>query len=306
VRVLLFGRQGRIGSELQRSLAPLGELLAPDRDNREWPADLASPQALAATVRSLRPDVIVNAAAYTAVDQAEREPELACRINAEAPAVLAREAAALGAWLVHYSTDYVFDDEGPAARDEHAEARPLSIYGQSKLAGEQAIRAQAGRHLILRTGWIQSASRACFVHTILQQAMAMSQLRVVDDQVGAPTGADLVANVTARLLRTVAAGRQDLSGTYHLVAGGETSWHGCARHAVARAHAAGLPLRATASAVIPIRSADLHLPARRPLNSRLDTGKLRRAFGLDLPEWREGVDRMVDTVVATMQPGTPR
>ena len=187
-----------------------------------------------------------------------------------------------------------------ASRILDAAACPLSVYGQSKLAGELAIRAQAGRHLILRTGWIQSASQPCFVRSILQQAMAMPQLRVVDDQIGAPTKADLVAEVTARVLHSIASGGQDRSGIYHLVAGGETSWHGCARHALARAHVAGLPMRASVANVLPIPSTELRLPARRPLNSRLDTGKLRRAFGLSLPGWQEGIDDVVDAIVAEM------
>jgi dTDP-4-dehydrorhamnose reductase len=293
MRILLFGRDGRIGWELMRALAPLGEVVALDRDAADHQADFRHPDALVATVHDYAPDVIVNAAGYTAVDRAESEPALAQRINADAAAVLAREAAARGAWLVHYSTDYVFDDSRTDARDETAPARPLSAYGRSKLAGEQAIVQQGGRHLILRTGWIHAARGHHFARAILAQALARPTLRVVADQVGAPTGADLVADVTAHALRMVTAGRPELGGTYHLVAAGETSWHGYACHVIDRARSAGLPIKATPADVMPISSRQLAAPARRPLNSRLSTAKLRQAFGLHVPPWQAGVERML-------------
>lgn len=293
MKLLLFGCRGQLGWELQRSLAPLGELIALASDSRAWPADFRSPERLAETLRGLRPDVVVNAAAYTAVDRAESEPELAHTVNAVAPGVLAREAAALGAWLVHYGTDYVFDGSGEAARDESAPTAPLSAYGRSKLAGEDAVRASGCRHLILRTSWVHAARGGNFLRTMLRLAAERDRLRVVADQRGAPTGAELLADATAHALRSV---RQQpaLGGTYHIAAAGTTSWHAYARHAIARARAAGLPVRVADEAIEAIPTAEYPTPARRPLNSRLDCTRFQAAFGLVLPPWQDGVDRVVD------------
>ena len=298
MRIVLLGRNGQLGWELQRALAPLGELVALDRAGAGGrPADFEQPQTLAALLRALRPDVVVNAAAYTAVDQAEAEPARAHAVNAEAPAVLAREAAALGAWLLHYGSDYVYDGSGDTPRSEDAPTAPLSVYGRSKLAGEEAIRASGCRHLILRTSWVYAARGGNFAKTMLRLAAERESLSVVDDQVGAPTGAELLADVSAHALRVLAA-RPELGGTYHCAAAGQTSWHGYACHVIAHARAAGVALKVAPEAVRAIASAQSPTPARRPLNSRLDTRRLRAAFGLHLPPWQAGVERMLDEILA--------
>ncbi len=293
MKILLLGKDGQVGWELQRALAPLGEVIALDRGSpAPLVADFSQPERLAATVRAIAPDVIVNAAAHTAVDKAESEPALARTINAEAPAVLAREAAARGAWLVHYSTDYVFDGSGSAPRDEEAPTGPLNVYGQTKLEGEQAIRASGCLHLILRTSWVYGARGGNFARTMLRLAREREGLRVIADQIGAPTGADLLADLTAHMIR---AARNDvsLSGTYHAAAAGETSWYGYANHVVAFARAAGVALKVAEGAIEAVPSSAFPTPARRPLNSRLATGKLRERFDVSLPDWRQGVDRML-------------
>jgi len=292
-KVLLFGKGGQVGWELQRALAVLGDVVALDFDSTDLHADFTRPAALAHTVRSVRPDVIVNAAAHTAVDKAESEPELAHTLNAEAPRVLADEAAALGALLVHYSTDYVFDGSGSTPRDERAPTGPLSVYGRTKLAGEEAIRASGCRHLILRTSWVYAARGGNFARTMLRLAAERSELKVIDDQFGAPTGADLLADVTAHAIRAVRANAA-LAGTYHCVAAGETNWHAYARYVIDWARARGLPVKVAPDAVRAVPTTEYPTPARRPLNSRLDTRKLRDAFQLTLPDWREGVQRMLE------------
>jgi dTDP-4-dehydrorhamnose reductase len=293
MKLLLLGCGGQLGWELQRALAPLGTLVAFDRDTG---ADFARPETLTALLDAHRPEVIVNAAAHTAVDRAESEPELARTINAEAPGLLAREAAARGAWLVHYSTDYVFDGSGSHARAEDAPTGPLSVYGRTKLEGEELVRASGCRHLILRTSWVYAARGANFAKTMLKLAAEREKLRVVADQVGAPTGADLLADVSAHALRQAMA-TPSLAGTYHCVAAGETSWHGYARLVVEHARAAGHTLRITPEAIEPVPTSDYPTPARRPLNSRLDTSALRERFGLHLPAWQDGVRRMLDEIL---------
>jgi len=297
MKILLLGKGGQVGWELQRALAPLGELVALDFDSPPpWAADFTQPEALAATVRAVAPQIIVNAAAHTAVDKAESEPDLARTINAVAPAVLAREARATGAWLLHYSTDYVFDGSGSAPWREDAPTAPLSVYGRTKLEGEQAIRASGCSHLILRTSWVYAARGGNFARTMLRLAAERDRLQVVDDQVGAPTGAELLADVSAHALRAVLA-RPELAGTYHAVAAGETSWHGYARHVIEFARAAGQPVRVQPDDIVAVPSSAFATAARRPLNSRLDTRKLRETFGLNLPDWRTGVDRMLREVL---------
>jgi len=298
MKILLLGKNGQLGWELQRSLAPLGGLVALDAHSQTHCGDLTNLTGLAQTVHELAPDVIVNAAAYTAVDKAESEPELAQIVNAKALAVLAQAAKGSGAWLVHYSTDYVFDGSGDAPWRESDLARPLSAYGASKLAGEQAIIEAACKHLIFRTSWAYAARGQNFAKTMLQLAQHRDALKVVDDQVGAPTGADLLADVTAHALRAAVQNTQ-LSGLYHLAAGGETTWHAYATYVIEQARQAGMPIKVAQSAIQAVPSSALPTPARRPLNSRLNTSKLQLAFGLSLPHWQIGVKRMLTEVLDT-------
>ncbi len=297
VRILLLGSRGQVGWELQRALAPLGELTALDRRGTgPWQADLSQPERLAPMLDALAPQLIVNAAAHTAVDRAESEPGLAHAINAAAPGELARWAAAHDATLVHYSSDYVFDGSGHTARSEDAPTGPLSVYGRSKLAGEEAIRASGCRHLILRTSWVYAARGGNFARTMLRLAAERDELRVIADQVGAPTGAELLADVTAHALRALAVD-PTLAGTYHCAAAGETSWHGYACHVIEWARAHGHPVKVAPDAIRAIPTADYPTAAARPLNSRLDTSRLQRAFGLRMPPWQQGVERMLAEVL---------
>lgn len=296
MKILLLGKNGQVGWELQRSLAPLGQVVALDRAGEGGLCgDLADLQGLAASVRAVQPQLIVNAAAYTAVDKAESEPELAQRINAEAPAMLAREAAASGALLVHYSTDYVFDGSGDQPWREDAAPGPLNVYGATKLAGEQAI-VQAGcAHLILRTSWVYAARGGNFAKTMLRLAAERERLTVIDDQWGAPTGAELIADVTAH---AIAQTRQQPAkgGTYHLAAAGETTWFSYAKHVLASANKAQPAIKIKATELLPIPTSAYPTPARRPHNSRLDTRQLQASFGLALPPWQQGVARMLAEV----------
>ncbi len=291
MKIVLLGPTGQVGWELQRSLAVLGEVITLGR--QDTPAvDFADPDSVARSVRDLGPDVIVNAAAHTAVDKAEAEPELARLLNATTPGLLAREAKALNALLVHYSTDYVFDGSGSAARTEDAATAPLSVYGRTKLEGEQAIVASGCRHLIFRTSWVYAARGGNFAKTMLRLAQERERLTVIDDQWGAPTGADLIADVTAHAIRHVGHSPQDL-GLYHLVASGETCWHAYASFVIetARRLRPQLPLRVSEIASVPTSA--FPTPAQRPLNSRLDTSRLQARFGLQLPDWQQGVARML-------------
>ena len=298
MKILLFGKGGQVGWELQRSLAVLGEVVALDFGSVGLCGNFADLAGLAATIRQVAPDVIVNAAAHTAVDKAESEPDLARTLNALAPGVLADEAQKLGAWLVHYSTDYVFDGSGNTPWRETDATGPLSVYGQTKLEGEQAV-ARCTRHLIFRTSWVFAARGGNFAKTMLRLAREREQLSVIADQFGAPTGAELLADVTAHALRSVLSEPESsrLAGLYHLVADGETSWHGFACHVLERAQARGQTLKAGPANVLAIGTADYPTPAKRPFNSRLDTTRLRTAFGLHLPDWRIGVDRMLDEIL---------
>ena len=293
MKILLLGRNGQLGWELQRSLAPLGELVACDFDTPgELKADFADAASLVALVRRVQPQLIVNSAAHTAVDKAESEPDLARAINATAPGVVAREAAAIGALLVHYSTDYVFDGSGSTPRSEDAPTGPLSVYGRTKLEGEDLVRASGCRHLILRTSWVYAARGGNFARTMLRLAAERETLSVIRDQVGAPRGADLLADVSAHAVRGVLA-EPALSGSYHCVAGGETNWFDYARFVVEWARAHGQPVRVAPDAMHAIPTSAYPTPARRPLNSRLATHKLQRAFGLTLPHWQTGVERLL-------------
>lgn len=296
MKILLFGKDGQVGWELQRALAPLGQVIALGSRNTEFAADFSDPDALAATVRAVAPRWIVNAAAYTAVDRAESEPELARTVNAIAPGVLAREAAVIGASLVHYSTDYVFDGSGSTPWVEDAPTGPLGVYGTTKLEGEEAIRRSGCPHLILRTSWVYAARGSNFAKTMLKLAAERAALKVIDDQIGAPTGADLLADVTAHALRQ--AGRQpQVGGTYHVAASGLTSWHAYAVHVIEQARCLGRPIRVEREAIEPVPTSAFPTPARRPGNSRLDTRKFQKTFDLNLPLWQTGVDRMLAEVL---------
>jgi dTDP-4-dehydrorhamnose reductase len=295
MKILLLGKNGQVGWELQRSLAPLGELVALDRHLVDGlSGDLSNLESLRATIRQIKPDVIVNAAAYTAVDKAESETELADRVNGLASGVMAEEAASLGAWLVHYSTDYVFSGQGVTPWHETNPVAPVNHYGASKLAGEQAIIASGCKHLIFRTSWVYGARGNNFAKTMLRLAKDRETLSVIADQIGAPTGADLIADVTALAIQQVTK-RPELAGLYHLAAAGEVSWHGYASHVIDFAKAQGEELAVTT--VDPIETTAYPTPARRPLNSRLNTQKLRDNFSLHLPDWQSGVTRMLREVL---------
>ncbi|OAJ51527.1 dTDP-4-dehydrorhamnose reductase [Paraburkholderia ginsengiterrae] len=286
--ILVVGARGQLGLELCRSLALLGRVVAVGRDT----CDLASAEQIVATVRSVKPRVIVNAGGYTAVDAAETSPELAHAVNAVAPGLLAAEAKALGALIVHYSTDYVFDGAKATPYLEDDATAPLSVYGRSKLDGEIAVQNVDVAHWIFRTSWVFGLQGGNFLKSIARAARSRTSLSVVADQVGAPTPASLLADVTALAVHQYLNGASPMpSGVYHLAAQGETNWHGYARHIVETLAAAGIPLSVKPEDVLPIAAADYGSAAARPANSRLDTSKLRAALNIDLPDWREGVDR---------------
>lgn len=294
--ILLLGADGQLGWELRRALLPLGAVQACGRAE----ADLSDPAGLRDLLERTRPGVIVNAAAYTAVDRAETDAATARAVNTDAPGLLAAWAAARGAWLVHYSTDYVFDGSLDRPYREDDATAPLGVYGATKLAGEQAVRASGARHLILRTSWVYAARGGNFARTMLRLAAERDSLRVVADQIGAPTSAELIADVSAlalHRLRLDPGFGERCSGLYHLSAAGSTSWHGYAREVLAQAAAAGAELRCGPDQVEAIGTADYPTPARRPMNSRLDCELLRQTFGLTLPDWRVQVARMVREVV---------
>ena len=296
MNILLFGKGGQVGWELQRSLAVLGNVTALDHDSTDHCGDFANPEGVAATVRALKPDVIVNAAAHTAVDKAESEPELARLLNATTPGVLAREAAALGAWLVHYSTDYVFDGSGTRPWVETDTPAPLSVYGRTKLEGEQLIQQSGAKHLILRTSWVYAARGGNFAKTMLRLAQERERLTVIDDQWGAPTGAELLADVTAHAIRHLQQRPQD-AGLYHLVAGGEVTWNGYAKFVIEHASKAQSAIKIIAKEIAPVPTSAFPTPAVRPHNSRLNTSKLQTTFGLTLPHWQVGVERMLTEIL---------
>ena len=295
-KILLLGKNGQVGWELQRSLAPLGEVIALDSRSTEYCGDLTDLAGLVNTVDALKPDVIVNAAAHTAVDKAESEPELARTVNTLAPGVLAEAAQRCGAWLVHYSTDYVFDGSGERPWLETDTTGPLSVYGRTKLEGEQRIAAACENHLIFRTSWVYAARGGNFAKTMLWLAKERDRLTVINDQFGAPTGADLLADVTAHAIRSAVAQPQ-LAGLYHLVAAGETTWHGYAHFVIEHAARVGVTLKTTPENIDSVPTSAFPTPATRPHNSRLDTHRLQAAFGLTLPNWRQGVARMLTEIL---------
>ena len=296
MNILLLGKGGQVGWELQRSLAVLGFVTALDFDSTEHCGDFANPAGIADTVRALRPDVIVNAAAHTAVDKAESEPELARLLNATTPGVLAQEAARLGALLVHYSTDYVFDGSGTRPWVETDTPAPLSVYGRTKLEGEQRIAQSGAQHLILRTSWVYAARGGNFAKTILRLAQERERLTVIDDQWGAPTGADLLADVTAHAIRHLHRQPQD-AGLYHVAAAGETNWNLYAKYVLVQAMKALPAIKIKATDVMPVPTSAFPTPAVRPHNSRMNTRKLQTTFGLTLPHWQQGVARMVAEIL---------
>lgn len=295
-RILLTGSNGQVGRELQRALAPLGSVVALDRHG----LDLANPVAIRRVIRDCRPALIVNAAAYTAVDRAESEPEKAMAVNGIAPGILAEEARRLDALLVHYSTDYVFDGTKPAPYSESDTPHPCNIYGKSKLAGEQSIQATGVAHYILRTSWVYAAEGANFLNTVLRLARERPELRIVNDQTGAPTWARAIADMTAQLLTNRRNADDPRYGLYHLTAAGAVTWHGFAQAILAEAeHVMGMkPPR-----LIPITTQEYPLPAPRPANSRLDTTRLTEAFGIRPPTWQD----MLVHCIREMSPscGTP-
>lgn len=293
MRILVLGRDGQVGTALMGVLAPLGTVIGLGRAG----ADLSRPEILAAIVEREQPDVIVNAAAHTAVDKAESEPELARVVNTTAPGVLAEAAKSAGAWLIHYSTDYVFDGSGSRPWVETDATAPLSVYGETKRDGEVAIASVGAQHLIFRTSWVHAAGGNNFIAKMLSLAQSRDELRVIDDQVGAPTSAWLIAEVTRHAIQRIADGRPIVAGIYHLAAAGETSWNGYARHVIGQAIARGVPLRTTPDKVLPVPSSAFPTPARRPLNSRLSTVKLREALGIELPLWQEDVMGTLDTII---------
>ena len=292
MRIVLLGRGGPVGRELERVLPSLGRVAAFSRDD----ADLERLDAIRDLIRRESPDIVVNAAAYTAVDKAESEPDRARIINAEAVNVMADEMARLDGWLVHYSTDYVFDGTKSGGYVETDATNPLSVYGTTKLAGEQCVAASGCRHLIFRTSWVYADHGSNFIRTILRLAQEREELSVVDDQIGAPTSAARIAAVTAAAIGRLGGGQGDppASGLYHLAASGATSWHGYAECIVAAARANGMPLRVESGRIRPIPSSAWPQAARRPANSRLDTTRLQATLGVTLPHWQDDVRQVVE------------
>lgn len=295
MKILLTGKNGQVGFELQRALAPLGNILAVDSGD----CDLSDANALRSLIQGYRPDLIVNPAAYTAVDRAESDADMAHAVNAVAPGIMGEEAARLGAALIHFSTDYVFDGEKPSPYAESDPTSPQSVYGSTKLAGEQALAQATPHHLILRTSWVVGAHGGNFAKTMLRLAAERDELKVVADQVGAPTSAALLADVTAHLVRQLQRGARDgfPFGVYHLAASGETSWHEYAQFVIAQAIEAGKPIKATPDRVLPIPASAYATPAKRPQNSRMDTTRIRETFGLTLPHWQQGVGHILQQIL---------
>jgi dTDP-4-dehydrorhamnose reductase len=295
MKILLTGKNGQVGFELQRSLAPLGKIVAVD----QLECDLTDQEAIRRLVRETRPDIIVNPAAYTAVDKAESDVETAFAINAAAPGALAEEADRIGALTVHYSTDYVFDGTGQAFYTEDDLPNPQSVYGRSKLEGDQALLRAAGKCLIFRTSWVFGAHGHNFAKTMLRLAAEKDSLNVVADQIGAPTSAPLIADVTAQIIGRYKfqAGQAFPYGLYNLVAAGETSWFEFARTVVASARHAGRKCMLRPENIRPITTAEYPLPASRPANSRLDTKKIRDTFDLHLPDWQDGLEHVLQEIL---------
>ncbi|WP_418162927.1 dTDP-4-dehydrorhamnose reductase [Pantoea vagans] len=288
--ILLFGRNGQVGWELQRALAPLGNLIVVDRHSSDYCGDFENPEGVAETVRKIKPAVIVNATAYTAVDKAESEQDKARLVNATSITALAVAAEEIGAWLIHYSTDYVFDGSGDRPWCEDDATAPLNVYGQTKLEGEQAIVNNMSKYLIFRTSWVYAAKGNNFAKTMLKLAKDRDTLSVINDQFGAPTGAELIADSTAHAIR-VALNDSSVAGLYHLIAAGETTWHAYATSVIDFAKQQGIELNV--QVINPVPTSAFPTPARRPANSRLNTEKFQQTFCLTLPDWQKGVERML-------------
>ncbi len=284
MKILLLGKDGQLGRELQPCLSKVGALTAWGR----FDADFLNPLKLRDLVLAAKPDVIVNAAAYTAVDKAQSEPELAHAINSAAPAVLAQATLDMGCRLIHYSTDYVFNGSGSAPWTEDAPTAPLNVYGKSKLAGEQAIATSGCQYLIFRTSWMYAKEGSNFASTMLRFACERDALSVIDDQIGSPTDAAWLANMTAQVIGSSA------TGIYHAASAGEVSWHGYASHLIARAHEMGFPMKMSPEAIRAVASEAFPTPAQRPRNSRLDCSKLTRTFGITPPPWQQGIDQLLN------------
>lgn len=291
MKILLLGKNGQLGRELSKSLLRLGQVTALDRSE----CDLATPEVIPQVIKEISPDIIVNAAAYTAVDKAEDEENTAAIVNGSSVAVLAEEAKKLNALFVHYSTDYVFDGLKPDRYTEEDSPCPINAYGRSKLLGENAVREQGGRYLIFRTSWVYSPHGSNFLKTMLRLAQERDELKVVADQIGAPTSAMLIADVTAEVLHQVTAKSlmQPITGLYHLTASGETSWYGFAQLLLKIAREKSKAIKLPAECVLPIPSEEYALPAKRPMNSRLDTTKLRTDYKITLPNWQDHVEKAV-------------
>ncbi|POZ19612.1 dTDP-4-dehydrorhamnose reductase [Lelliottia aquatilis] len=290
MNILLFGKTGQVGWELQRALAPLGNVIALDVHSKDFCGDFSNPEGIAQTVRRIKPDVIVNAAAHTAVDKAESEQEFAQLLNATSVEAIAKAAAEIGAWVIHYSTDYVFPGDGETPWQETDATAPLNVYGQTKLDGEKALQAHCAKHLIFRTSWVYAGKGNNFAKTMLRLAKDRTELSVINDQVGAPTGAELLADCTAHAIR-VAQAKPEVAGLYHLVASNTTTWYDYAALVFEQAREAGIELAIEKLNAVPTSA--YPTPAKRPRNSRLNTEKFQRNFDLVLPSWEAGVKRML-------------
>jgi dTDP-4-dehydrorhamnose reductase len=295
MKILLTGKNGQVGFELQRALSPLGELIAVDRIR----CDLANEDALRQCIRETKPHVIVNAAAYTAVDKAETDRELAEAINHIALGVIGEEAKSLDALVIHYSTDYVFDGLKDSPYDENDTPNPQSVYGASKLAGERALQTSWAKHIILRTSWVVGAHGGNFAKTMLKLATERDALKIIADQFGAPTSASLLADVTAQIIRQITLFKTPVApyGIYHFTASGETNWYAYACYVIEKARVAGLDLRVAPQGIVPITTAEYITAAKRPTNSRLNTNKLKTTFDMHLPTWQVGVDHILEQIL---------
>ncbi|MBL79915.1 MAG: dTDP-4-dehydrorhamnose reductase [Nitrosomonadaceae bacterium] len=295
MKILLFGKKGQIGWELQRSLSLIGELVTLDFDDEELCGDFTRPKEIIKTINSVYPDIIVNAAAYTAVDKAESEPILAETINATAPKIIATEAQKIGAWLIHYSTDYVFNGNGTKPWKETDPTIPINVYGATKLAGEKSIINSGCKYLIFRTSWVYSTRGENFIKNIIHLAKNKDNLSIINDQIGAPTGAELLADVTAYSICT-AIRKPKVSGLYHIAAKGEISWYDYAKFILDQARQFKIKLKAQAENIQPVASRSFFQIAPRPENSRLNTKKIEHIFDFTLPLWQTGVTRILTEI----------